>query len=58
MDITELLRGAEITQTGWLANEAEIQEDFICGIGPEALYQMTRAEYKTEPDNIAVKDLI
>ena len=58
MDITELIRGAEITQTGWSAKEAEIQEDFIWGIGPEALYQMTRAEYKTEPDKIAIKDLI
>ena len=38
--------------------KAEIQEDFIWGIGPEVLYQMTRAEYKTEPDKIAVKDLI
>ena len=25
---------------------------------PEALYQTTRAEYKTEPDKTAVKDLI
>ena len=58
MDITELIRGAEMTQTGWTGKEAEIQEDFIWEIGPEALYQMTRAEYKTEPDRIAVKDLI
>ena len=58
MDITELIRGAEMKQTGWTGKEAEIQEDFIWGIGPEALYQMTRAEYKTEPDRIAVKDLI
>ena len=58
MDIAELIRGAEITQTGWSRKEAEIQEDFIWGIGPEALYQMTRAEYKREPDKIAVKDLI
>ena len=58
MDITELIRGAEMTQTGWSGKETEIQEDFIWGIGPEALYQMTRAEYKTEPDKIAVKDLI
>ena len=58
MDITELIRGAEMTQTDWAGKEAEIQEDFIWGIGPEALYQMTRAEYKTEPDRIAVKDLI
>ena len=58
MDITELIRGAEMNQNGWTGKEAEIQEDFIWGVGPEALYQMTRAEYKTEPDNIAVKDLI
>ena len=58
MDITELIRGAEMTQNGWTGKEAEIQEDFIWGVGPEALYQLTRAEYKTEPDNIAVKDLI
>ena len=58
MDITELIRGAGMTQTGWAGKEAEIQEDFIWGIGPEAFYQMTRAEYKTEPDRIAVEDLI
>ena len=58
MDIAELIRGAEITQTGWSGKKAEIQEDFIWGIGPEALYQMTRAGNKTEPDKIAVKDLI
>ena len=46
------------TQNNWTDKEAEIQEDFIWGIGPEALNQMTRAEYKTEPDKIAVKDLI
>ena len=28
------------------------------GIGPEALYQMTRAEYKSEPDKIAIKYLV
>ena len=58
MDIAEIIRGAEITQTDWSGKEAEVQEDFIWGIGPEELYQMTRAEYKTEPDKIAVKDLI
>ena len=26
-------------------------------MGPEALYQITRAEYKTEPDSIKIKDL-
>ena len=58
MDITELIRGIEITETGWSGREAEIQEDFMWGIGPEALYQMTRAEYKTEPDKIAVNLLV
>ena len=27
-------------------------------MGPEALYQITRAEYETEPDSIKIKDLI
>ena len=35
-----------------------IHEDFIWGVGPDALYQVTRAEYKTEPDSIKIKDLI
>ena len=48
--------GADMTQNGWTAKENEIQEDFIWGIGPEALYQMTRAEYKTEPDKVKMKD--
>ena len=58
IDITELLRGVEMTQNSWTGKETEIQEDFIWGIVPEALHQMTRAEYKTEPYSIAMKDLI
>ena len=51
MDITELIWGAELTH-----KKAKIPEDFIWGIGLEALYQITRAaECKTEPDKIAVK---
>ena len=42
--------------TEWTGREQLIQEDFI--LGPEALYQTTRAEYKTEPDSIKMKDLI
>ena len=38
--------------------ETAVQEDFIWGVGPEALYQITRTEYKTEPDSIKMKDLI
>ena len=58
MDIAELIRGEEMTQNEWATKENQIQDDFIWGIGPEALYQMTRAEYKTDPDKIAIKDLI
>ena len=49
--------GAEMTQKGWAEKEAEIQEDFIWGMGPEALYQIIRADYKTDPDKMATKDL-
>ena len=58
IDIAPLLKGEEITDTGWTGKEQAIQEDFIWGVGPEALYQITRAEYKTEPDSIKIKDLI
>ena len=55
MEITEVLQKAEITQNDWIHKETEKQEDFIRGVGKEALYQMTRAEHKPEPDNIAKK---
>ena len=58
IDITPLLRGEDVTDTGWAGKEQIIQEDFLLGVGPEALYQITRAEYKTEPDSTKVKDLI
>ena len=57
-DIAELIRGEDMTQADWATKENQVQDDFIWGIGPEALYQMTRAEYKTEPDKIAIKELI
>ena len=47
-----------MTQTDWATKESQIQENFVWGIGPEALYQMTRAEYKNEPEKMAIKDLI
>ena len=45
-------------KTNWSGKEQTIQEDFIWGVGPEALYQITRAEYKTEPDSISTLDLL
>ena len=37
--------------------KAAIQKYFIWGVGPEALSQITRAEYKTEPDKIKIREL-
>ena len=42
----------------WNGKEQAVQDNFIWGVEPEALYQITRAEYNTEPDTIKVKDLI
>ena len=58
MDIAEIIWGEEKPQNDWATKENQIQDDFVRCIGPEALYQMTRAAYKTEPDKIAIKDLI
>ena len=58
IDIAPLLKGEDVTDTVWTGKEQVIQEDFLWGGGPEALYQITRAEYETEPDSIKVKDLI
>ena len=56
IDITPLMKGEEITN--WSGKEQTVQEDFIWGVRPEALYQITRAEYKTEPDSIKILDLM
>ena len=58
IDIAPLLEGEEITETNRTGKEQAVKEDFIRGVGPEAPYQITRAEYKTEPDSIKIKDLI
>ena len=58
LNITKLIRDAEMMPTGWPGKKTEVQMDFIWGIVPEALHRITRAEYKTELDKIAIKDLI
>ena len=47
-----------MTQNDWAIKETKIQGDFIWGIGPEAIYQKTKAKYKTEPDKTVLKDLL
>ena len=56
IDIAPLLKGEDITE--WSGKEQLIQEYLIWGVGPEALYQITRAEHKREPDSIKIKDFI
>ena len=58
IDIVPLLKGEKITDADCNGKEQAVQEDFIWGVGPEALYQLTRAEYKMEPDSIKVKDIL
>ena len=48
IDIAPLLKGEDVTDTGWTGKEQVIQETFLWGVRPEALYQICRAEYKTE----------
>ena len=45
IDKTPLLKGEEIPH--WPGKKQTIQEDFKRGVGPEAPYQITRAEYIT-----------
>ena len=52
-----MLKREEISDTDWAGKEQATQEDFIWGVGPEALYQINRAEYKLEPDSRKIKDL-
>ena len=58
VDTTLLIREEPMTDPNWNTVEKEVQEDFIWGVGPEAIYQITRAEYKTEPDTIPIDKLI
>ena len=46
------------TALTWTGVEKIVQENFIWGLGPKALYPITPAEYKTDPDSINIKDLI
>ena len=47
IDIIPQIKGEEFTESEWSRKEKLVQEDLIWGVGPEALYQITREEYKT-----------
>ena len=46
IDITPFLKGEDITDNTWTGKETAVQHDFIWGVGPEALFQINRAELK------------
>ena len=46
-DVAPLLK-AFFTESGWTEEEAIDQEDFIWGVGPEALYQLTITKQSTK----------
>ena len=48
MDTAELIKRTGMTRIGLSEKQSEVQEDFIWIIGPETMYQMAMAEYKTE----------
>ena len=54
-DITPLMKGEVVADSG-CSEKKLILEDFIWEVGPEALHQKTRAEDKTEPGRIKIKD--
>ena len=58
IDITPLIKGENVTEIGWTEKKKLIQEDFIWGVGAEAVDQITRTENKTDQDSIKLKDLI
>ena len=49
IDIAPLLKGKTITDTGKSGKEQTIHEDFIWGVGLEALYQITESVIKRNP---------
>ena len=58
INVTPLLKAQDVTDTNWAGKEQAIQEDFIWGVGSEALFQVNRAEYETDQDSINIKNLI
>ena len=58
LEKTEILRRAKMTKNAPIDEESKNEEEFILGICPEALYQMTLTEHKIKEDKRAIKDWI
>ena len=46
IDITPLLKGEDFTDSKWTEKEAAIEENFVQGVRPEALYQKNSSRIK------------
>ena len=46
--IKEYMTGTDERNT----KQEKIQQDFLWALGPEATHQITRSEYRSDPDNI------
>ena len=42
----------------WNTKQKKIQQDFLWALGPEATHQITKSDYRTDPDNIRIDKLI
>ena len=47
-----------MTGTEWITKEKKVQQDFLSALEPEATHQITRSEYRTQPDKIKTDKLI
>ena len=52
MDVLELLKGNEMTQTCCTGKGTKFQNDFVWELGPEAISYRTGAGYRRNPDEI------
>ena len=42
----------------WNTKQENIQQEFLWALGLEETHQMTKSEYRTDPDNIKIDKLI
>ena len=54
-DIGPLIKEDTMTGTERDTKEGKIQQDFLWALGPEAMHQITRSEYRTEPNRSELK---
>ena len=58
IDIAPLLKGEEIREANWTGKKTSRTRRFHMGCGTGSTLSDNKAEYKTEPDSIKIKDLI